>query len=170
MWSVQRPVDVWRRAMTKGLHDSELSRSRHLSSMRRAFSDEETERLHSWMHANLIILDSKAQGILAFYSIALAVLTILYSELSASAPAYLLVMVFINFLVIVWAILPLARISFVYWNTTEEFDDPDRLLDDLLRLRDERTRIVRTSLVKGGASLVLFTVILLLDILRRATG
>jgi len=138
--------------------------------MRDALQDGSIDRLHDWLHTNLIILDSKAQGLLALYSFALTGVAILYANLDDDAPIYVVLLFIATFGVLTWAVVPLARISFVYWNTTDEFRDKEALLKDLLRVRDARTLIVRRSVMKGGLALALFAALLAWDLLRRLQG
>lgn len=156
--ALRRPVSRTRSLLSKGLCADDAERRQQIVAMRQVVSDTELEKIHSWIHTNLTILDGKAQSILSLYSIALATLTIFYVSIG-TAPLAIYVTVILGFAVIAWSIVPLARIAFVYWNTTEEFSDPEALLADLLRVRDVRTRVVRLSLLKGIPALVIFTII-----------
>lgn len=155
---LRNPVRAARFSLSKGLCVDDAERRQQIASMRQVVSDTELEKIHSWIHTNLIILDGKAQSILSLYSIALATLTIFYVSIG-TAPLAIYVTAVLGFIVIAWSIVPLARIAFVYWSTTEEFNDPEGMLADLLRVRDLRTRVVRLSLLKGIAALVIFAVI-----------
>lgn len=154
----RRPLRGVRFSLSKGLCADDAERRQQIVAMREVVSDAELEKVHSWIHTNLTILDGKAQSILSLYSIALATLTIFYVSIG-TAPLAIYVTVILGFAVIAWSIVPLARIAFVYWNTTEEFKDPEALLADLLRVRDVRTRVVRLSLLKGIPALAIFTII-----------
>jgi len=155
---------------SKGLSRNHAERQAHLDSMRVILDDPVNDRLHSWIHQNLTILDGKAQAIMGLYSIALAALTLYYASLAADAPLFVVGVVVVGFLAIAWSIIPLARVSYVYWSSTEEFREPDRLFVDLLRVRDDRTALIRRSVLKGIILLVVFAVLLAWDISRRIGG
>lgn len=158
---------VSRESFAKGLSTTEDERREHLAAMKAVVNDPAAEKIHGWIHANLIILDSKAQAILGLYSIALAALTVYYSTLGNNAPAFIVGVVVAGFVVIAWSIIPLARISYVYWSSTDEFTSPDRLLMDLLRLRDQRTILVRRSVLKGVLTMTIFTILIVWDLIHR---
>lgn len=147
-------------SLRKGLCDDDNDRRAQINAMRVVVSDPDLDKIHAWIHTNLIILDAKAQSILSLYSIALATLAIFYTSLENS-PKFVYVIALIGFMVIAWSIIPLARIAYAYWNTTDEFADPEGLLVDLLRLRDRRTRTVRISILKGILSLLFFAFVII---------
>ncbi|MCA1600209.1 MAG: hypothetical protein LC776_00715 [Acidobacteria bacterium] len=160
-------VVSFRSAMGKGLCATDDERRRHIQGMRAAVEDTGVEKVHAWLHTNLIILDAKAQAILAMYSLALTALTVLYAGINDQAPFVILMIAALAFMVIAWSIIPLARICFVYWSTTDEFVDSKSMLENLLRVRDKRTQIVRKAVVKGILTIVLFGVLIGWDVLRR---
>ncbi|MDQ4031929.1 MAG: hypothetical protein M3332_06560 [Actinomycetota bacterium] len=135
--------------------------------MKTVVCDPELEKVHQWIHTNLIILDAKSQAILSLYSIVLAALTILYSTLDGTTPAFVVAAILLAFALITWALVPLARISFVYWSTTEDFQNIDAMLHDLLKLRDVRTLIVRRSLMKGGVAMIPIAVVFAWQLAQR---
>lgn len=158
-------ISVW---LNRGLAiQSAEERARHVAAVKRVVCDPELKDVHSWLHLNLIIIDSKAQSVLSLYSIALATLTIFYSSMGSKTPAFVIAAAVSALLVIVWSIIPLAKICFVYWSTTAEFDDPGTMMCELLRIRDERTLIIRKSVLKGGLSLLLFIAIFIWDAVNR---
>ncbi len=134
----------------------------------RMYLKDEAE-VHAWLHENLKILDSKSQAILSLYSIAFAAVTIFYTTIGPETSPLILVATLAQLVLIAWAIIPLARISYVYWSTTEEFLRQDLLLLTLLQLRDRRTKIVRISLWKGIFVLVIFTIMVTTDVVTRIT-
>lgn len=158
---------AFRSSMTKGLHLTGQERRDHVASMTRAVQDPDVEKVHAWIHTNLVILDSKAQAILALYSLALTALTVFYGLIGDRAPVGMLAVFVLAFITVCWSIVPLARICFVYWSTSEEFDDPSWMLEELLRVRDERTLIVRKAVTRGLLTMVLFGIILAWDVARR---
>ena len=153
----------FRSRFTKGLSLDQEERADHIRAMKSLLSDPDSRAVHSWLHENLTILDFKSQAILTMLSLGLATLTIFYASLGAHTSSVMLSAVFLQFALLAWAIVPLARVSFVYWNTTEEFLNPDFLLTDLLVIRDKRTRIIRIALAKCSVSLVLFLIMLAWD-------
>jgi hypothetical protein len=159
-----RIVIAYRSSMAKGLNLDSDQRRAHVEAMRATVENASVERVHAWIHTNLIILDSKAQAILALYSLELAALTVLYSEISGRAPLWVLIVAFLNFVIVAWSIVPLARICFVYWSTTEEFNEPQLMLEDLLRVRDQRSLIVRRAVMKGLYSIFLFGLLISWDV------
>jgi hypothetical protein len=165
--ALRTPVATTRASLSKGLCTDDAERQAHVESIRAVVCDPELEKVHEWIHTNLIILDSKAQSILGLNSIALATLTIYYVALGPATPKLIVIAVLLGFVVIAWSIIPLARVAFVYWSTTEEFQHPDRLFVDLIRVRDARTEIIRLSTLKGGVFLVLFGVVVAWDIWHR---
>jgi hypothetical protein len=124
--------------------------------MNGAIKDDSLWALHSWLHENLIILDYKSSSILAVNSIGIATLTFLYSTFDSHTSRVLYVGSLISALLFLWAIVSLARISFVYWSTTSDFLDHEKMLNELLLVRDKRTAIVRSSLIKDAAALIVF--------------
>lgn len=156
---MRKPAIDAKLSLKKGLCRDDKDRRDQINAMRAVVSDPELEKIHSWIHTNLVILDAKAQSILSLYSIALATLAIFYTTLGNS-PRFVYAIVLAGFIVIAWAIIPLARIAFVYWSTTEDFNNPETMLVDLLRVRDGRTRTVRIAILKGAASLVMFSFVL----------
>ena len=76
-----RAISVW---LNRGLAiQSAEERARHVAAVKRVVCDPELKDVHSWLHLNLIIIDSKAQSVLSLYSIALATLTIFYSSMGS---------------------------------------------------------------------------------------
>ncbi|HKE99259.1 MAG TPA: hypothetical protein VKG45_10060 [Actinomycetes bacterium] len=153
--------------ITSGLHSDQPERDEHLAAIRSAIRSDGTWELHAWLHENLSILDSKANAILAVNSLGVATLTFLYSTFDRLTPPVLVIGVAVAAAFLLWSILPLARIAFVYWSTTEEFRNPAKLLDELLLVRDKRTAIVRSSLVKDAFALAVFALALALSVADR---
>jgi hypothetical protein len=153
--------------ITTGLHSDPLERDEHLAAIRSAMRAEGSWELHAWLHHNLSILDSKASSILAVNSLGVATLTFLYSTFDRLTPPVLVIGVAVAAAFLLWSILPLARIAFVYWSTTEEFRNPTKMLNELLLVRDKRTAIVRSSLVKDAFALAVFALALALSVADR---
>ena len=157
----------YRYVLNSGLCGNETERAAHLANMRILLQDPELEKIHAWLHVNLNVLDAKAQAILGLYSIALATLTIFYAAVGTNAPLVIAAAIFGAFILLAFTLVPLARVSFVYWSTTEDFANPEAMLVDLLRVRDERSKIIRRSVIRGAYSLLVFGILLLWDIGRR---
>jgi len=150
-----------------GLHKTPEERAEHLQSIQRLIRDPDRWTLHGWLHQNLSILDDKANAILAVNSITLATFTIFYANLSQSSPTAVKIGLLAAFLLLVWSTVPLARLVFVYWSTTHDFDAPEQMLNDLLRVRDERSKIVRASILKGAAAFCLYAIVIIIDVLSK---
>lgn len=144
--------------VTTGLHSDREDREAHLLAISEVVKDDHVWALHSWLHQNLSILDDKANSILAVNSIGLAILTFLYSAFDVNTPAVMYVGSLACALIFLWAIVSLSRISFVYWTTTADFLQQTQMLQELLLVRDKRTAIVRSALIKDAAALVIFGV------------
>jgi hypothetical protein len=140
--------------VTSGLHSDQEERHEHLDAIAGVIEQRRVWELHGWLHENLCILDDKANAILTLDSIGLATLTFLFSSFTHATPVVLRVAVIAAALLLLWSIIPLARISFVYWSTTADFREPEAMLNDLLLVRDKRTAIVRASLIKDLAALL----------------
>jgi hypothetical protein len=139
--------------ITTYLSSDDRERHDHLRAIAELIEDRPAWELHLWLHQNLMILDDKANAILAVNSIGIATLTFLYSTFDKRTSAVLVAGAAIAAALFLWAIVPLARISFVYWSSTEDFQSPERMVNDLLRLRDRRSAIVRAALVKDAFAL-----------------
>lgn len=153
--------------ITSGLHSDSVERDEHLDAIRSSIRADGVWELHGWLHENLCILDSKANAILAVNSLAVATLTFLYSTFDHQTPRLLVFGVAISAAFLLWSIVPLARISFVYWSTTSDFRNPNKMLNELLLVRDKRTATVRASLVKDAAAVAVFALTLAVSIVSR---
>lgn len=141
-------------------------RSQHLEAIATFLRDHQQKwQLQAWLHQHLTVLDDKANATLAVNSIALATLTIFYSTLDASTLLVVKIGFIAALLAIISSILPLARIVFVYWSTTTEYGAPDDMLNELLRVRDERSMVVQASIVKAAAAFCVIAVLLVIDLL-----
>jgi hypothetical protein len=139
--------------ITTYLSSDDGERIDHLKAIEDVIKDRPVWELHLWLHQNLMILDDKANSILAVNSIGVATLTFLYSTFDRNTSMIFVLGAAAAAALFLWAIVPLARISFVFWSSTEDFRSPERMLNDLLRLRDRRSAIVRSALVKDAFAL-----------------
>ena len=151
--------------ISKNLLVNTEDRRRHLNSILTLIQDKNRWELHSWLHQNLIILDDKANSTLAVNSIILAAFTIFYATLNAHSPLVIKIGTFIGIVMVTWSMMALTRIVFVFWSTTEDFDNPDEMINNLLKIRDVRTKIVRGSIVKSVIAFGIFAVILTYNVL-----
>jgi hypothetical protein len=148
VWYVHRRFKI-----TAGLSRNDEERAAHLAAIRSAIDNRESWKMHDWLHQNLTILDDKTSSILALNSIALAILTFLYTTFDKNTPIALYIGAFVAASIFLWAIVPLARVSFVFWSTTQDFLDIEKMFAELLLVRDKRTAIVRGALVKDAFGL-----------------
>jgi hypothetical protein len=144
--------------VSTALHTCTQQREEHLRAIMTFNKNQDQLTLHNWLHENLIIIDTKANTILAVNSIAVATLTIFYTTLDKNILPILRLSVLAALLLLIWSIIPLAKVAFVYWSTTKEFSNPDEMLSLLLKLRDDRTYIIRASTIKGVIAYIIFSI------------
>jgi hypothetical protein len=144
---------------TDALNLTHEDRERHLAALADALHDESVWRAQAWMHHNLNVLDVKANAALQFNAILLAAITFLAAQPGDSSPVPRVALVTAVPL-IVWVIWNVSRFNWVYWSSTSDLQSPDVMLNELLRLRETRTRVVRISYFCGTVSLLLVSAVL----------
>jgi hypothetical protein len=147
------------------LHDTQEQREEHLAAIQAFMNDRSRWDLHGWLHQNLTILDGKAGTAFQVNAIALALLTFFVAGRGDQLTLILKIGLLIPFVFFLWSTLELSRIAFVYWSSTLDFRDPDRMLSELLRIRDQRSRVVRRSWMQASAAMVIMAVIVMVDLL-----
>ncbi len=150
-----------------GLPKTVEERNEHIEAIKGCLADDDAWRLHAWMHQNLTILDDKTNAILWMDAIALATLTTFYSTLTRNSFAFVKIGFICAFLLLAWSLVPLGRVAFVYWSTTEEFRTPQEMFVRLLEVRDRRSRIVRGSTMKGILAFFIFAIILITEAISK---
>jgi hypothetical protein len=150
----------WQAALNK----SPEERVEHLRATADFIRDREKWELHGWLHQNLTILDGKAGTAFQVNATALALLTFFITGQETELSIAIKIALVVPFAFLLWSTIQLSRIAFVYWSTTADFRNPDHMLDELLRVRDERSRIVRTSWLRAVASLVFVAGIVAADL------
>lgn len=146
-----------------GLCSSDKARDEHLEVLLGALGKDDFWRLQEWLHRSLDVIDSKANSLLQYNSILFAAITFLiiqprnHASLPRVALSTALALTLVN-------ALRLARTSFVYWSSTDDYRHPDAELRNLLRVRDTRTKVVRASWGLGVLALLLVGGVLFADL------
>jgi hypothetical protein len=145
----------------QGLHETLSDRNEHIKKLQVMVSDTQWDKVHEWMHHNLIVLDGKANSVLQFNSVTLASVTFIYGTLIAAEKSWLLDGLFlVTLALLLLTILPLAKLCYVFWSSSAEFANHGALVSELLRIRDARTRIVRQSVILTVATIFCFLALL----------
>lgn len=150
----------------RALHKTPAERQEHLDAIAAFMRDRDHWELHAWLHQNLTILDDKANSAFQLSAIALALLTIFATTIGPDEPVALRAALVVPFLLLIWSIVQLSRIFFVYWSTTEEFARPHEMLSELLRVRDDRSRVVRGAWLRTVIAVAGFAVIVAVELVR----
>jgi hypothetical protein len=151
--------------LDEDLPSSVEARQEHLSAMR-AFhnTDEATWQLQDWLHMNLTVLDYKAQSTLSFSGIAIAAFTFVAAKFTPGTSLVIRIAVAVALFLLTWSAARLSKFNFVVWSSTDDFCNPDQLVDDLLTVRNERTRIIRACWARNLIALLLLLFVLLYDL------
>jgi hypothetical protein len=150
----------------RALHKTPAERREHIDAIAAFMRDQDLWELHAWLHQNLTILDDKANSAFQLSAIALALLTIFAAAIGQDEPIALRAALVIPFLLLIWSIVRLSRLFFVYWSTTEEFAQPREMLSELLRVRDDRSRVVRSAWLRTVIAVIVFAVIAAIELVR----
>lgn len=126
---------------------------KHLQAILLSLESEESWKLHEWMHQNLCILDDKANALLAVSSLILAIITFLLTDFSHNISSSLVNILLIFLLILnLYSTFRLLTIFYVYWSTTDDFLNQEKMLNDLLKVRNNRSKIIRRTVVVVGSS------------------
>lgn len=163
---LRRVVPQWVRELDSdaALHKTEVERREHLAATQEFIRDGERWELHAWLHQNLTIIDGKAGTAFQVNAVALALLTFFITGQAEGLSAIIKAVLAVPFILLLWSTVKLSRIAFVYWSTTDDFRNAEQMLSKLLEVRDERSRVVRTSWLRAVAALVVVALVVATDL------
>ncbi len=124
--------------------------------------NEDDTFLHDYLYGCLSILDTKAQGLLAFNSILIAATTVVLATLP-SAITTGSVLIFIALVLSGISALLSLHVIRLYWTGTEDFEHSRELFLELFAVRNRRTVAYRLSWMIAHAA----TVILIVGVLAQ---
>lgn len=137
-------------SITAQLQRTHAERKAHIAALTRAATSEVHESLFQHLYGCLSILDAKAQSLLGFNSIILAVFAIFLTRplswgqsIAANAGMALILSSSLLLLSVVW----------IHWSTTTDLGDVDEHALRLLAVRNRRTLRYRVAWLLSVASL-----------------
>lgn len=131
----------------------------HIDALSRIAASETHQELFQHLYGCLSILDAKAQSLLGFNSIILAVFAIFLTRPLSSSQA---VAAHGGMAIILLSSLLLLSIVWIHWSTTADLADADVHAQRLLSVRNRRTVRYRVAWLMSVVSLLVLGILLIL--------
>jgi hypothetical protein len=149
----------------EGVGISEQDCRKHLSALRHMQPHEENVFAHNYLYSCLSILDEKSHGLLTYDSIVLAAASLaltIFSRHLTFGSAF----VFAALILSAVASALCLSVIWIYWTETSDFENPNGLFLELLRIRNQRTIAYRLSWCLSQLAMVLLVLGVILERVR----
>ncbi len=125
------------------LNKTASDRKEHLSELKKILDNDYHYNIFNFLYDNLNIIDSKASSLLTYNSLIIAGITII---LSMKDEIDLITFLYIStiFIFIISSIFCL-KVVYLHWSSTTDLKNPDKHLDELLCVREIRSKNYRFS-------------------------
>jgi hypothetical protein len=142
-------------------------RQEHLNTLKDFFDNNSNSNILNYIYEGLNILDTKAQSLLTFNSIILAILTFWIDR--QKTINIITIFYYISFIFHLTSSILCLSISFLKWASTKDLQNPDETMVTLLNIREKRTIKYRIGLFLSIIAIIIVTLSKVIDLFINKT-